>query len=172
MKIINKHRNKNPNGKLYFTHQRLVKKYNQSQWNFASFFSGLLGVGNELERLHILRPDLLPSGVVQVDNDQDQKIYELLYQVDSGFQLDKPIEALGSLLEGKGFLSTYHRFAAWLATEVFGENLVYQARPTLRVCFPGNKAVGDWHRDSDYNHPIEEINLWVPLTETNEGNTI
>ena len=41
------------------------------------------------------------------------------------------------------------------------EKIVYQAKPTLRVQFPGNKAVGGWHRDRDYNHPIDEINFWV-----------
>ena len=50
--------------------------------------------------------------------------------------------------------------------------MVYQNRPTLRVSFPGNKAVGDWHRDREYNHPIEEVNIWVPITNASNSNSI
>ena len=52
------------------------------------------------------------------------------------------------------------------------ENLVYQNRPTLRVSFSENKAVGDWHRDREYDHPLEEINIWVPITIARESNSI
>lgn len=38
--------------------------------------------------------------------------------------------------------------------------------------FPDNKAVGDWHRDREYNHPIEEINIWVPITSASNTNSI
>ena len=43
-------------------------------------------------------------------------------------------------------------------------SIVYQKRPTFRVCLPNNLAVGGRHCDADYNHPEEEINYWVPLT--------
>ena len=38
--------------------------------------------------------------------------------------------------------------------------------------FPNNKAVGEFHRDRDYNHPIGEINIWVPITSSQNSNTI
>ena len=28
-----------------------------------------------------------------------------------------------------------------------------------------NLGVGEFHRDSDYEHPLEEINFLVPVTE-------
>lgn len=52
------------------------------------------------------------------------------------------------------------------------EFIVYQSFPALRVSIPGNKSVGEMHIDADYNHPKEEINYWMPLTELNETNTI
>ena len=154
-----------------FTHQRLIRNYNSSHFDFATFFTDLLSVDErQIEQLHKHRPDLLPASVIDVENDQNQKVYELLYQVDSGYGIKRDFDRTSCSEDG--FLGTYHRFIDWLANELFEENLVYQARPTLRVSFPGNKAVGDWHRDSDYNHPTEEINVWVPLTNTNENNTI
>jgi hypothetical protein len=50
--------------------------------------------------------------------------------------------------------------------------LVYQRKPTLRIHFPENKAVGGFHKDREYNHPIEEINIWVPVTSAFNTNTI
>ena len=47
---------------------------------------------------------------------------------------------------------------------------MYQNRPTFRVCLPGNVAVGQKHRDGDYNHPYGEINFWLPLTKVWESN--
>jgi ectoine hydroxylase-related dioxygenase (phytanoyl-CoA dioxygenase family) len=41
---------------------------------------------------------------------------------------------------------------------------VYQTIPTFRVHLPGNVAVGEFHRDSDYGHDTHEINIWVPIT--------
>ena len=38
--------------------------------------------------------------------------------------------------------------------------------------FPNNKAVGEFHRDRDYNHPLDEINIWVPITSSKKTNTI
>ena len=26
-----------------------------------------------------------------------------------------------------------------------------------------NLGVGEWHRDRDYNHGVDEINLWLPF---------
>lgn len=73
--------------KPYFTNQRLTKVYNSSQFDFATFFSELLLIDNaQMQQLHIHRPDLLPSNVIDVDNDQNQRIYELLYLVDLGYQ--------------------------------------------------------------------------------------
>tara|TARA_B100000795_G_C22370687_1_gene275968 strand:+ start:9 stop:392 length:384 start_codon:yes stop_codon:yes gene_type:complete len=38
--------------------------------------------------------------------------------------------------------------------------------------FPNNLAVGGFHRDREYNHPLEEINIWVPITSAVKTNTI
>ena len=58
-----------------------------------------------------------------------------------------------------------------------GGRIVYQRSPTFRVHLCGNVAVGDWHRDKDYrdkdwHEKVKEKNFYLPLTETNEENTI
>ena len=45
------------------------------------------------------------------------------------------------------------------------EDILFQKIPTFRAHIPGNKAVGGkTHCDSDYNHPLGEINFLLPLT--------
>lgn len=46
-----------------------------------------------------------------------------------------------------------------------GDDLVYQKVPTFRVGFPDNVWVGEYHRDSWYGHPHEELNFLVPFTD-------
>ena len=52
------------------------------------------------------------------------------------------------------------------------EFIIYQTFPALRVSIPGNVSVGEMHIDADYNHPKEEINYWMPITELNDINTV
>jgi len=52
------------------------------------------------------------------------------------------------------------------------EFIIYQTFHALRVSIPGNLSVGEMHIDSDYNHPKEEMNYWMPITELNETNTV
>jgi ectoine hydroxylase-related dioxygenase (phytanoyl-CoA dioxygenase family) len=37
---------------------------------------------------------------------------------------------------------------------------------------PGNLAVGEFHKDSDYNHQRSEITYWLPFTPAFSTNTI
>lgn len=53
-----------------------------------------------------------------------------------------------------------------------GEEVVYQAIPSFRIQFPDNLAVGEKHKDSDYSHSRDEINFWLPLTDTKNTNTL
>ena len=59
-----------------------------------------------------------------------------------------------------------------MSQKIFKESLIYQKKPTLRVMYPKNKTVAQFHRDREYNHPIEEINIWVPVTLAKKTNNI
>jgi len=53
------------------------------------------------------------------------------------------------------------------------DELIYQKIPTFRVQLNnGNLGVGEWHKDKSYNHGLNEVNFWLPFTNTNKHNTI
>jgi ectoine hydroxylase-related dioxygenase (phytanoyl-CoA dioxygenase family) len=67
----------------------------------------------------------------------------------------------------------YEAFARCVLVSLAEREPVYLQRiPNLRVQLPGNIAVGEFHRDSDYGHPDGELNVWVPLTSCERSNTI
>lgn len=68
----------------------------------------------------------------------------------------------------------YLQFLPWVAErlDISTSDLVYQARPTLRIQSPGDYAVHQWHRDRDYGHAQGEINIWLPITEAVGSSTV
>ena len=147
--------------------KRLIYSYEKESFPFQDTFASFFEIDSQqLEHLHDHLPKkLLPSSVVSVDNDQNQEIYKVIYSIDPAYNLKKK--------SGNGqFLNLFEKFVNHISNTIFKENLIFKNKPTLRVNFPGNKAVGDWHRDRDYNHAPEEINIWVPITHATETNTI
>jgi|TARA_R110002096_G_scaffold429850_1_gene643151 ectoine hydroxylase-related dioxygenase (phytanoyl-CoA dioxygenase family) len=64
------------------------------------------------------------------------------------------------------------KFSKYMAEYFEKDALVYQVKPTFRIHEVGNLGVGAWHRDRDYNHDSNEVNLWIPFTPTYDTNTI
>ena len=58
----------------------------------------------------------------------------------------------------------YDLFMREVISPIIGEKLYYQAIPTFRLGLPGNKFVGEFHKDSDYNHQMYEINFNLGLS--------
>jgi hypothetical protein len=145
----------------------IVEDYDCKKYDFYKCFHDLLKVyTDKLDLLHAHLPKALcPKNIVTVANDQNLSIYKILYKIDDGYDLKNK-------KKNSGFLNVFDNFVLSLSKNIFKEDLVYQSRPTLRVNFPNNKAVGDWHRDREYNHPLEEINIWVPITKSINTNTI
>lgn len=148
--------------------QILVKSFDKKKFNFDKIFSAHL-LNSKAEKLSNIHKNLnskfIPKEIVKEFQDQNLLFYELLYGIDPGYN------NLASHKDGI-FLKTYKEFINYISNEIFHEKIVYQAKPTLRIQFPNNKAVGGWHRDRDYNHPIEEINFWIPVTKAYDTNTI
>lgn len=156
-------------GVLDITNKKLTHVYDKELFNFQDLFQGILNSeDHKIEDIHnVVNKSILPKKEISVDNDQSQDIYKILYKIDKGYDFSE------DHINNRGiFLSRFDEFVKFIAKEVFNEDLVYQNRPTLRVAFPGNKAVGDWHRDREYNHPLEEINIWVPITKAINSNSI
>ena len=68
--------------------------------------------------------------------------------------------------------SLYRRFLDDVVSAIIGEPFCFQRVPTFRVHLPGNVAVGEFHTDGDYNHPVGERNFWIPLTKAWGTNTV
>ena len=139
---------------------KFIKSFDTNKFPFINFFKDHLKKINvkNLENLHNeISEDYLNSEIVSVENDQYQKIYSYLYTID-------PYYSLKDKNEPGEFIKCYKNFVNFLSKDLFNEKLIYQSKPTLRVHYPNNLAVGGFHRDSDYNHPLEEINIWVPIT--------
>jgi hypothetical protein len=86
--------------------------------------------------------------------------HDLLYAIDPAFRQAEHIAA-----KDIGFLATYQRFVRFIQDEIIGEPVVYQRLPSLRIQYPDRTSYGVMHTDREYNHPPEEINIWVPITK-------
>jgi hypothetical protein len=135
-----------------------IYQYDTVEFPFKSIidshFKNHLKIGSE--DLHKLEnPSLFPVGIVTPGTDNNTALHDILYTV----------------FNGDTFLPTYRKFLRFLQQPI-GEELIFQKKPTFRIHLPSNLSVGDYHRDRDYGHPIEEINVWVPLTEAKKTATI
>tara|TARA_R100000008_G_scaffold29926_1_gene16550 strand:- start:4677 stop:5372 length:696 start_codon:yes stop_codon:yes gene_type:complete len=146
-----------------------VKKYhyNADEYSFVSFLMSLYNC-NDLTQLHEKLPDNIKyNEVFDIDSDNKtwfhKKFYEVINSGTSEFEKE------------------YVRFVREQIQPHFAGKIICQTNPTFRVHIPGNVAVGSYssrptgfHRDSDpgYNHPIEEVNIFVPLTKAFGTNTI
>jgi len=90
--------------------------------------------------------------------DQTTLVHSRLYQeFDRG--LDSPL------------IYTYRSLCnEWLESLVETYNIdrwAFQRFPSARIHFPDNISVFEFHRDSDYNHPLGELNHFLALTKAN-----
>ncbi|MEC4985051.1 MAG: hypothetical protein SAJ37_02390 [Oscillatoria sp. PMC 1068.18] len=158
---------------LEVKNQILIDNYDTNQFPFLEIFSQhcreTFGCA-EINRLHEFIPDSLqPQRVLKVGEDQATYAHSVLYQIDPAYQKDL---AKRNKVKDRNFIQIYQNFLNFLESEIFDCQLVYQKLPTLRIHLPNNLSVGEYHRDSNYNHPVEEINIWVPLTKANKTATI
>ena len=133
---------------------------------FEDYIEKIFGDKN-LDMLHNLVPDEKKSTkLFTVENDQDSWLHRILYNIDPFYDLSNKNASTGL------FIKTYNNFISMLSKNFFKENIVYQKKPTIRIHLVNNLSVGGYHRDSEYNHPEEEFNIWVPLTNCNDTSSI
>ena len=72
----------------------------------------------------------------------------------------------------KEFRPIYEKFVKHIASVFCYSEIIYQKIPTFRAHLVENLGVGEWHKDSTYNHGTTEVNFWMPFVNTNEQNTI
>ena len=107
---------------------------------------------SSLEMLHEqYLPDRFTKGT-----DQASMVHKIIYEdFDRGSQ-SKLLTPYYSLCK-----SWLHFLQEKFSIEDWG----IQSFPSIRVHFPGNVSVFEFHRDSDYNHPLGEINHFLAVTK-------
>ena len=115
--------------------------YNTKKYPFYEYLSKLFGV-TDLENIHKYMGHFDPF---LREQDQHTILHKVFY---SNFRL--PNSPLKKMYE-----DLIRDFIAPLVYEKF----YYQKIPTFRIGLPQNKFVGEFHRDSAYNHQPYEINF-------------
>jgi hypothetical protein len=130
--------------------------YDTQRFRFAEQLLAHFGWGLPLNQLHRWLSEDVPF-FEDKTHDQSTAIHKHFYSLYDG---DSP------------FLELYHEFLREVVLPCVGEGIVFQAKPTFRICLPDNLAVGEWHKDSDYDHPRSELSWWLPLTDAYGTNTV
>jgi len=128
-----------------------IFKYDVEKYNFRSKIATSLQ-NEQLEDLH----KNFDFFLLERNKDQSTEFHKKFYK---NYDLD-------------GFKELYELFIKEYCCDLLGSNLVFQAKPTFRVHMPNNLGVGEFHKDSDYNHPLEEINFLIPVTEAKDTSTV
>ena len=109
-----------------------------------------INTAGRIEDLHLIQnEDLLEYGT-----DQKTRVHRVLYR-----DFDDP--------ESKIICDYRILCLEWLEklkSEYQIDEWAIQRFPSIRVQFPGNISVFEFHRDNDYNHPRGEINHFLAVT--------
>lgn len=137
-----------------------VFDYDSSRYDFSGLVAEVFGTAR-LERLHLLRSDLLPQGPLSFEDESRTAFHRLFY---------------GRLRAGwERFVTTYEGFVRDVVSPHVGDrDFAYQYLPSFRIHLPGDKAIHKWHHDSDtdHGHPEGEINFQLALTECFGNNAL
>lgn len=100
--------------------------------------------------------------------------------VDDGF-LNALSRACYDLDQDPEWIGMYHAFLKDVALSTLGFDAIFQRTPTVRLHCPAplpdwaktehGRTIG-WHSDTMLGHPFEEVNVWLPVTDTFGSNAL
>ncbi len=136
-----------------------IHSYNIKKYPFKELIQRLYDIDN-LEKLHELRPELLPSEKLKFENEASTKFHKIFYD-----KLNNKWEK---------FISIYENFIKDEVSSFIKEPFAYQYLPSYRVQIPNDQAVHKWHFDSDqdHKHPDGEINFCIAITKMKDTTAI
>lgn len=70
------------------------------------------------------------------------------------------------------FYRLYNAFVIEVIGAAFQPKLSYSMHPKMRVHLAGTPSVSKWHRDVDITCRPDQINVWLPFTDTYDSNTL
>lgn len=136
-----------------------VINYNTIKYNFKEQIKDVLNT-QTLSFIH-LNDDFIYNKKFERKNDQSTHYHQKFYQY----------------ARSSSFQNLYKDFIVEVVKPEFDETVIYQTIPTFRLHFPGNVAVGEFHRDRDYRDSnwskrVQELNFFLPFTDAKNTNTI
>ncbi len=129
-------------------------KYDTNEFNFADRLAKHFNV----ERLEDINSNI---ELLERENDQATMHHKLFYK----------------WMEEEEFRSLYSKFIEKCIRPLYDDKIVVQAKPTFRICYPNNIAVGEyhkdkWYRDGEWAAKVKELNIFLPFTKAFDTNTI
>lgn len=133
--------------------------YNTGKYNFKDYIQKALNT-DTLSFIH-KNDDFIYNEKFKRENDQSTHYHKLYYEFSRTPE----------------FTELFKSFIEEVVKPQFGEEVVYQTIPTFRLHFPGNIAVGEYHRDRNYRDEdwasrVKESNFFLPFTDAFGTNTI
>ena len=127
-----------------------IYNYNTKSFPFKEIISNILET-DKLEKIHEIKNYEIFSREKDQSSDWHKKYYNNFNK----------------------FNELYVKFIKEVVKPILNnEEIVYQKIPTFRVQLVGNLGVGQFHRDRDYNHGVDEINFWLPFVNVYGNNSI
>jgi len=134
-----------------------IKNYNVKEYPFIEVVRSFFEV-DDLSNIHVLNDDLCHSEPLTQDNEAETIFHKKFYnKLKSGWEQIEQV---------------YEDFISKEISSLFDESFLYQKFPSFRVHVPNQRAVSNWHYDSDddHKHPMWEINFQIALTEMFDTN--
>ena len=132
--------------------------YNTGEYNFAEIVERWIKQ-KDLSLIHVNNNNYDP---ITREKDQSTHWHKKFYE---------------KIREDDSFFVLYRSFLRNIIKPRYNEKIICQRIPTFRVHLPNNIAVGEWHKDRDYRDlewalKVKEVNYYLPLTDTNDTNTV
>lgn len=131
-----------------------AQTYDANKYDFVKIIRDLFGV--ELENINTLSDKTY--AIFEIGKDSSTDFHKKFY--------DKYHEGWEELQ------NTYDLFIKEVVSKDFNEDILYQKFPTFRVHLPKNVAVGAFHNDSEFQHPVGEVNYILPLTNSENTQSV
>lgn len=116
--------------------------------------------GTSLEEIHTLLDNNQSNKLSTQATDQFSYIHGLIHK---GYDTDSTFMTIYEELIKYTLLSLHS------LKSQSNKQILVQAFPTVRIQFPNNISVFEFHKDAFYNHPTNEINHFLALTDSTES---
>lgn len=123
-------------------------KFDTEKYNFIRIVEDLLGV-DDLSSLDEVHEELFKVG----DDSKTSYHHKFYDKYHSGWPEME---------------NMYEKFIAEVIAKEYNEDFLYQRFPTARFHLKNNLAVGAFHTDAEFGHPIGENNYIIPLTNARD----